>query len=473
MASKSSFFSDTGGTATTGPSSVTIPAPTSSNETEYLRVNAAGTAYELRTIAQVQADIGLPSAAPAYETEYLRVNATGTAYEVRTQSQTQGDLGFPVPAVANNTQYLRVNAAGNAYEVRTTAQTQADIGLPVPAGGNALNFLRINSGGTAYEAQTVAQVQTDIGLPNPAVGNALNFIRVNSGGTAFEARTTSQTRSDIGLGNIAVENIGNGLLDDLASNLMALLHGQCVLQYVSATQIKLVPYNGRFIRIWNGSVSKVYAIPTAGVTYTASGLAASTLYYVYLFDNSGTLTLELSTTTHVTSTGQVGHEGVEVKGSDATRTLVGMVRTNGTSGFNDSATSRLVASWFNRHARTIVGGSTGGATSVSTTFVEISSGARVEFVTWPDEAVQAACTGQISNNTANAQTIIGVGVDATNTNAAITNSPCQNATATAVDTGSVALVSSLSEGYHFITPIGLVSSGTGTFSVYISATLRI
>lgn len=394
MASKSSFFSDTGGTAATGPASVTIPAPSSSNEGQFLRTSLGGTAYELQTVAQVQTDLGLPSPAAAYATEYLRVNA-----------------------------------AGNMYEVRTTAQ-----------------------------------MQTDLGLPNPAAGIAGEYIRVNAAGNAFEGRTSSQARSDIGLGNVAVENIGIGLADDGASNLLALLHGQCQLQFISATSLKLVPYNGQFIRI----AGKVYAIPFAGITISNAGLSASTSYYVYLYNNAGTLTLEFSTTGHVTDP-SAGNIGVEVKSSDSTRTLVGMVRTDASSQFRDSATNRYVASWFNRRIRSLQGSGTGGASTASTSWVEINSASRVDFVVWADDQGWAECSGLVYNNTGSDISYMNIMVDGSVAGTTVS----EQTTIVNASNGTASSVGlQVGEGYHWVTPAGEVNGGTGGYQVSIMGWLR-
>jgi len=81
---------------------------------------------------------------------------------------------------------------------------------------------------------------------------------------------------------------------------------------------------------------------TAAVTTSNGGLSASTLYYVYAADSSGTI-LEFSTTAPTTDT----TFGVRIKTGDATRTLVGRVVTTSASQFvNDAAVAIGVVSWF-------------------------------------------------------------------------------------------------------------------------------
>ena len=78
----------------------------------------------------------------------------------------------------------------------------------------------------------------------------------------------------------------------------------------SGSNLLLSPFAGNLITI----NSKVYAVPDAGITLATGGLAASTVYYVYAYDNSGTLTLEASATAYATQAGT----GIRIKNGDAT-----------------------------------------------------------------------------------------------------------------------------------------------------------
>jgi hypothetical protein len=157
------------------------------------------------------------------------------------------------------------------------------------------------------------------------------------------------------------------------------------LKYVSATQITFAPYNGDIVKI----AGVLYAIASAGVTAantsvyvngTASqNLAASTLYYVYLFNNSGTLTVNFSTTGHATDT-TAGNVGTEVMSGNNAYTLIGMVYTNSSSQFGGAT---LIASWFNRQGKTI-SGAVPNNTTTSTTKVAFGTSV-LSILCWADE----------------------------------------------------------------------------------------
>lgn len=80
-----------------------------------------------------------------------------------------------------------------------------------------------------------------------------------------------------------------------------------------------------------------HEIAPGGVGKTAVGLAASTRYYAYLYDNGGFNALELSTTAAVTDT----NTGYLVKTGDATRLYVGSVQTDAGSLFMTAASGWL------------------------------------------------------------------------------------------------------------------------------------
>lgn len=161
-------------------------------------------------------------------------------------------------------------------------------------------------------------------------------------------------------------------------------HGQCRFTYVSTTQVKLAPYNGCNLNI-NGNVEQ---IPAAGVTLSNSGLSSNTVYYIYAYMNSGTMTLEASATGHTTA-----NEGIEVKTGDASRTLVGMVWTNGSSQFEDSASRIGVLSFFNRRRRHAIAWFTAIRSTSNTTATELHSEIRVPFIIWAGEYVRCRANG--------------------------------------------------------------------------------
>lgn len=247
------------------------------------------------------------------------------------------------------------------------------------------------------------------------------------------------------------------------------------LTYVGATSIKFAPFNGDRVKI----AGVWYPIPSAGVTAANTGvyvngtggqnLAADTTYYVYVFNNAGTLTIDFSTTAYADDT-TLGNLGVKIKTGDSSRSLIGMVRTNSSSQFSDSASSRLVLSWFNRRPRALEGPALSGATRASSTIGEVSATAQTKFLTWADAATTIKARGYAGSD---AVCNIGsyIGLDTTGTG--YSGAPFTQTVPTANYIYGIApeYVAELADGYHYATILGNVTAGTGSWTGLISGSV--
>jgi hypothetical protein len=244
--------------------------------------------------------------------------------------------------------------------------------------------------------------------------------------------------------------------------------GAGILSFVSATQVKFAPCNGERVKI-NGLW---YDIPSGGITAANTGvflngtgsssLAASTLYYVYLFNNSGTLTIDFSTTGHATST-TAGNVGTEIKSADDTRSLIGMVRTNASAQFQEDGQNLLVASWFNRRPRCIQSSAAGTLTTTSTTYVELSQNLRLSFLTWAAGSVLGTCTGFAFNNVGGNLNRLSLDYDG----AGPVGQACTMQASVALDRSGMACAvwQSPAEGFHFLTVDANTTNNTGSFVI--------
>lgn len=227
-------------------------------------------------------------------------------------------------------------------------------------------------------------------------------------------------------------------------------HGNCRISK-SGANLLLSPLNGNKLMV-NGTVQ---AIPSAGITLAPTGLLATTLYYIYAYMNAGVMTLEASTTGHSTD----ANTGVEIKTGDATRTLVGMAYCKTAATFTDSDSQRLVASWSNRSARKLYNLFSAVRSSTSTVLAEISSEIRCEFICWADESCKATFFGEASNS-AGANQNSALGWDgAANFDGVLQTQSTSPAMFCAPGNRT------LSEGFHYATGLGALSSGTGTWGI--------
>jgi len=268
----------------------------------------------------------------------------------------------------------------------------------------------------------------------------------------YQLETTDQVLGgSAGIANAQAKGLANrtAYLKGVTDALVATSHGQCRLTFVSATSLKLAPFNGRNLLI-NGVLQQVTA---AGVTVANTSLSASTLYYVYAYMSGSTMTLEVSTTGH----SQDATTGVEVKTGNATRTLVGMCRTNSSSQFVDDATNVCVLSWFNRRRKIGSAKFTANRTLAASVgvFAEVNTEIRVNFLSWVDELVrQAICGGWTITGVATGYGYANVDNDTSGQRAWCCTSASTTSTFASVDERLV------TEGYHFGSLTGSCTGGT-------------
>lgn len=245
--------------------------------------------------------------------------------------------------------------------------------------------------------------------------------------------------------------------------------GTARVTYVSATSIQL----GQGVIPLDVAGTWIMRPVTAAITISNTGLVASTTYFVYAYDASGTTTLFLSTTGHTTNASfgvEVYNGSTGVCTPGAYCTLVGMIRTEGSTPgqFVNSATQRFTVSYFARRAIGLVNNFTANRTTTVVTYVELNTEIRCEFVTWADEAVLVG-TNSINTNSGTNNNYTAVGFDGTNQENAVAAAP---ALATGTN-GTVMLVKNgLAEGYHYVTFLGAVTAGTGTWygAAYVADT---
>ncbi len=247
----------------------------------------------------------------------------------------------------------------------------------------------------------------------------------------------------------------------------------------SGTTIDYCPYKGN---LKTTALYGNYTIPSGCLTASLSSMwiggnsgqaaAASTRYYVYLINVSGTTYLDLETTGHATDSST----GIEIMSGNNNRTLVGMIYTNGSKEVNEYATNpgdtNTVATWDNRSPTTTRCEFTAQRNISATTTPTLINGENsCHFMSWGDAAQftsdQYAYTG---NNNNMIQTVLCLDGTATCTwvsNLEITSFsmggyPAQYVMAV----GPVAY--SPTEGYHYTELLGGNLSNDGTNVSYMS-----
>lgn len=252
-------------------------------------------------------------------------------------------------------------------------------------------------------------------------------------------------------------------------------HGQCQLQLVSTTQIKLVPKDGCNIVIGGTQ----YQIPATGVTIANTSvlvngsngsLSSSTVYYVSLYNNGGTLTgafWAAASYSHMpdTTAGNVGVEVISSSGSPTTgHTLIGLIATDASSHFTDADQSRLLLSWFNKRGKRSRGSFSAGRSTTSTTLTELNSEIRSTFITWATEDVTFSASGWTNNN-GGYQNTTACAFDSTTSGEIESSTEFGSANGTGGPSNLWGRKTGLSEtATHYGTLLGAVQNGTGSWS---------
>lgn len=138
-----------------------------------------------------------------------------------------------------------------------------------------------------------------------------------------------------------------------------------VADIAASDLLYFLPYKGNQVPVFNGTNWVFVTIPPAGVQFNAvtgtpfggggPGLAANTVYDVFLFSAAGTPTLELVAwaTQNARAIALAVLDGVYVRSTDTTRLYLGTVRTevSAPGRFNDAPDGRYVWNYWNRVKR--------------------------------------------------------------------------------------------------------------------------
>lgn len=404
-------------------------------------------------------------------TKYLRWKADLSGLE-NSDVVTSGTLGIPVPLASGGT---GLNAASipallqglNAGVWKQGADLVAAATIPLvnPLDGNLVKVTG-NTGVTALATTGIA-AGTRIVLwftGTPTLTHGANFYLKNALNYTVAANDLIEF---IYLGSSKWQEINR--VNAATAMIAPTNHGR--LFGVSGTQIKFGAFNGRYLPVKTSGVWQLRDISSSGIVsgnpttasnfvngVAAQALAANTTYLVTVFDNSGTLTFDfLTTLTHIPD----ANTGVEIKNGDDTRTVVGMVRTNGSTNFEADAAIIGIISWYNRRALGFSNTFTAARTTTSATFVEINSEIRIGFLVWADESIQISFNGMVSNLGANSCNTC-ISIDGNQLDARVDTIPTTGnlgcCSLSFTETGQTA-----GEGYHYATVLGATAASTATW----------
>lgn len=196
----------------------------------------------------------------------------------------------------------------------------------------------------------------------------------------------------------------------------------------AATTLYFTPHIGRRCTVFDAS-GNATTLKSAEISIAIPS-TTSQMYDVFVFNNSGVLTLELlawtndtTRATAIVKTGGIDAAGIYTKSGDTTRRYVGSFRTTTVSGqTEDSLAKRYVWNYYNRVARLL---RVVDATSTWTWTTDTWEQARAQAANQLDVVIGVAeveievqVSAHVSNNNAGVFVYSGIGEDSTSATAA-------------------------------------------------------
>lgn len=180
--------------------------------------------------------------------------------------------------------------------------------------------------------------------------------------------------------------------------------------------IFFTPYNGNRVSLFDGTRWRLYSFAEVSLALTVT---SGKNYDVYLYDNAGTLTLELSAawtndTTRADATAL--QDGILSKSGTLTRRLVGTIRASGANVTEDSLAKRFVGNLYNKVSRPVfVSDATASWNYTTNTLRQANANVanQIDYVS-PDTTTLALTLSVGAQSTsAGTSLTIGIGLDST------------------------------------------------------------
>lgn len=228
-----------------------------------------------------------------------------------------------------------------------------------------------------------------------------------------------------------------------------LVHGACRLVKTGGS-LQLIPFNGDGLIV----AEELRSVADCDLLST-SGLSADTTYYIYAYMD-GTQ-MKLAASTNAPSSGYDGNPSTD-------STLVGMARGVTGSGVEwvDLPTKRFVRSWYNDPGIACKNSFTTNRSTTSTTFAELNTEIRCEFLAWAGEVFNAACTAVAATNTNGNTVYSALAFDSTTSPEWPVGLSTQTTANVYTPLPIAVPKTGLAVGYHYVTLLGASGSGAAS-----------
>lgn len=227
------------------------------------------------------------------------------------------------------------------------------------------------------------------------------------------------------------------------------------------------PFAHNRISLYDGTRWRLYTFTERSLSLT---LTSGKNYDVFLYDNSGTLTLELSadwTNDSTRADALTTQDGVFVKSGAPTRRWLGTIRASGTNVVEDSLAKRFVWNAQNQVARPLQRvESTASWTYTTATWrqANASTANQLSFVCGAPVMFTAQVGAYRSNSSGNVGMGVAVGLDSTTSPTGIISRAGSGSAANENNFTSSALSGVVAAGYHYLAWLEIsFASGTSTW----------
>jgi len=305
---------------------------------------------------------------------------------------------------------------------------------PYISSANVNASLTVTANGTAGATPTFSANPSSVTLYGASIpASAIAAGSLGSSVLASSFPVTGVTAGSYTNTNMTVDAQGrvtaasNGTVGSSVNGRLSLTSGVAITtsNVTSAGTLYFTPYNGNKISLYESSNWVLYSFSQLSLSLT---LTSGKNYDVFVYNNSGTLTLELSaawTTDTERADAVILQDGVYVKSSNTTRRLVGTIRASGTNVTEDSTSRRFVWNLYNRVERIMRAlETTDSWTYTTATFREANGGStpgvsRFDYVVgFSEDYLDVQVYVPVITNAAIISTIAGIGIDSSSVNSA-------------------------------------------------------
>jgi hypothetical protein len=233
---------------------------------------------------------------------------------------------------------------------------------------------------------------------------------------------------------------------------------------VGATSIYCSPYKGKKIGLYDGTNWNLRS--SAEFSLALGSLTSGLPYAVYCYDNAGVPALEFQAWTNGTTraTALALQDGVLVKSGTPTRRFLGDFYTTATTTTEDSKTKRYLWNYYHRTQRNCLNTFTADRTTASTTYVELNTEIRCNFLIGvAEDAVFASADGTADISLGWA-IMSAIAFDSTTVaQAGFETGDYPWATAQPCSIAMSGTIIGLAAGIHYMTLLGKVQGTTGNW----------